>query len=86
MSDVTRITHISKSRKDHKCDFCTSTIPVGSSYVRNSGIWEGTGFTQAICDPCFAHIDKCDRCTDAWRDGELDFVFVMECRGLEVPR
>ena len=37
MSDVTRITHISKSRKDHKCDFCTSTIPVGSSYVRNSG-------------------------------------------------
>ena len=43
---------IKKSRKPHRCDECFGVIPVGSTYTRHAGSWEGDFFSFVSCRPC----------------------------------
>ena len=44
--------HIKRSRKPHQCHICKCEIPVGSSYYRESGMYEGEFFDRCTCKPC----------------------------------
>lgn len=49
-----RTTHT--ARKTHRCEYCRSTIPVGTQYVRMAGKWEGDFYNGS------GHID----CRQLW--------------------
>lgn len=52
MLDFYNEAHIKVSRKPHKCHICTCEIPVGSSYFRESGKFDGEFFDRCTCKPC----------------------------------
>ena len=54
LSDV----KVKASRNPHKCFGCCQIIPVGSQYLRRSGIAEGSLNAIAMCNECLAFWDK----------------------------
>lgn len=61
---------IKKSRKKHICAYCDVIIPVGSSYSRESGNYEGNMQDYALCLRCRKLLESN---TPTWNsdDGEL---------------
>jgi len=45
---------IKKSRKQHRCEHCDNTIQIGTSYSRESGMYEGQIQDYALCLRCVA--------------------------------
>lgn len=45
-------THVKRSRKAHLCHICRCEIPIGSSYFRESGMYDGEFFDRCTCNPC----------------------------------
>lgn len=43
---------IACSRVPHRCEECSRMIPVGSTYVVTSGIWEGEFYYLKMCNRC----------------------------------
>ena len=59
-----------KARKPHKCLECDRTIGMGDVYHFHHGVWEGRGYSCAVCL-------RCDQIRDEYvdsmvRDGEDD--------------
>ncbi|MGE5437503.1 MAG: hypothetical protein ACM3O3_09780 [Syntrophothermus sp.] len=53
---------IVKTRKDHKCAFCSSVIPKGFNAEYNCGLYEGDFHSFYICEFCNKFIEEynCD--------------------------
>lgn len=52
MLDFYREDHIKSSRKPHRCHICECEIPIGGSYYRERGKYEGEFFDRCTCKPC----------------------------------
>jgi ribosomal protein L24E len=52
------VRNIMKTRKIHKCLFCSEEIPKGSSCTSYSGVWDGEFYNYRFCDRCESFIHK----------------------------
>jgi len=76
MSEFYDDTLVFASRKPHVCDGCLNDIPVGSSYQKVAGMFQGDFFHAKMCAECVQHLDECASCQDSvseygWTEGEL---------------
>lgn len=67
MMEFYRENQVKVSRKPHRCHICECEIPAGSSYLRESGMYDGEFFDRCTCFPC-----------DKARDDYLYFYEVQE--------
>ena len=76
---------IKKSRKSHQCEYCLGTIPLASSYYRESGTCDGDLQSYALCIRCHKYIEKrtWESYDDNYLGNFLDDLFeceeVLEC-------
>lgn len=66
MSEFNSRRFINKSRKKYSCVCCEQEIPIGSSYIRFVGKWEGEFQNWAMCDFCD---DYRNEFSPDWSDG-----------------
>ena len=53
-----RNTKIKRTRKKHRCMFCSRVIKIGDPAEYNAGIWEGDFQSYYFCDRCRKFIEK----------------------------
>ena len=53
-AEVWEETIIQKSRKDHKCSCCGTTIKSASSYLYHFDVFEGNASTEKMCMDCLS--------------------------------
>lgn len=67
-------TQISKTKKQHKCEFCTTTIPVGASCRNEKGVREGEFQSYYLCNRCSRLLDSREETwVDTYDDVLLEF-------------
>lgn len=52
MSDFFSTTKVKKTRKEHICDCCGSTIQKGEELIKYAGVYEGDFFASKVCPQC----------------------------------
>lgn len=52
MSDFFSTKKIKKTRKEHICDCCNSTIQKGEELIRYAGVYESDFFASKLCPQC----------------------------------
>jgi hypothetical protein len=60
-----QVSLIKKSKKQHVCCECQNIIPIGSRYLKTSGLWDGSFGTFKQCDYCtdlISRVEKIDNC------------------------
>lgn len=63
---------VKKTRKEHRCEFCSRKIPVGSSCSNESGMYEGDFHNYYLCNRCVEVIYKWDiDLSDGFSRGEF---------------
>ena len=54
-----------KARKDHKCDWCSSTIHKGQIYKRDTIVYDDKIYDWLSCGKCQKYIDEM---LDEWKE------------------
>ena len=49
---------IKSTRKEHRCEFCTRVIPIGSTADYCCGVWEGEFQSYYFCTRCSTYVDR----------------------------
>lgn len=73
---------IQKTKCEHQCFGCLTTIPIGSTCQYSFDIISSNKRdTQSIymCEKCEEHLQNCDDCLDSWHDWELYEGFYLKC-------
>jgi len=52
MPEIYKETTVEAAKSPHQCCECQATIQPGDSYIRISGLWEGTWCNFKMCVPC----------------------------------
>ena len=73
MSDFFSTQTTKKTRKEHICDCCGSTIEKGEELIRYAGVYCGDFFSSKLCPQCDKIIQiYCDTYgTNEWRMNEI---------------
>lgn len=58
-----------KARKTHRCCECSRVIPIGETYERTVGKWDGEMQTHKTCEPC--QEIRVTFCCKGWTYGRL---------------
>lgn len=71
-------TVVKRTRKDHRCEFCCTTIPAGSEMLRLAGHWDGDFYTAKAHPDCRAMwIAAFNDFGDPWEGMVFDLVEAM---------
>jgi transcription elongation factor Elf1 len=76
---------VKKTRKIHRCEFCTRKIPIGSSCSSESGVYEGDFQSYYLCNRCNTYINSKEiDLEDGFSYGDF-FDFIYESGKLDCP-
>lgn len=68
-----------KSKKAHQCHVCNMLIPVGSTYIKEIGKYQGEFFSRCSCPSCYSHVsDYLSECGESEYDIDEVHYFVQE--------
>lgn len=70
---------IVETRKNHRCFGCYRTIQPGERALRTVTVDGGYCYSIYTCADCQWHLDHCEGCQDAWRDGDLAEGYGKDC-------
>lgn len=50
-----------RAKKEHRCQECCRTIPIGARYQYCKGLFDGAFFTHKVCERCSRMIEATER-------------------------